>query len=302
MTLDRNPTNFFAETEQVAFHTGHVVRASISPTTRCSTPGLFSYLDTQLTRLGGPNFDAAPDQPAACAGQQQPARRLRAAGHPPGPRRVLPQLRRAADVPFATGDAGYVHVPADRSTGAKDPAAAPSRSTTTSARPRCSGTAMTAAERDHIVGAFSFELGKVADPGRSRPAWSPTSRTSMRSWPAGWRPSLGVDAPAGDPPPTSASSPALSLVTEGSGPIDGRVVGVHRHRRRRRHRRQRPAQRPSQRAGAALHVIAPHGGSVAGADERRSPPTPPAFNTDAVVYDALDRGGRRRRSSTRSRS
>ena len=40
--------------------------ASTSPTTRCSTPALFSYLDTQITRLGGPNFDQIPiNRPAS---------------------------------------------------------------------------------------------------------------------------------------------------------------------------------------------------------------------------------------------
>ncbi len=60
MTLNRNPDNFFAETEQVAFHLGHVV-AGIDFTNDPLLQGrLFSYTDTQLSRLGGPNFHEIP--------------------------------------------------------------------------------------------------------------------------------------------------------------------------------------------------------------------------------------------------
>ena len=60
MTLNRNPDNFFAETEQVAFHTGHLV-PGIDVTNDPLLQGrLFSYLDTQLSRLGGPNFAEIP--------------------------------------------------------------------------------------------------------------------------------------------------------------------------------------------------------------------------------------------------
>ncbi len=60
MVLDTNPTNFFAETEQVAFHPGHLV-PGIGLTDDPLLQGrLFSYLDTQLTRLGGPNFSQIP--------------------------------------------------------------------------------------------------------------------------------------------------------------------------------------------------------------------------------------------------
>ncbi len=60
MTLNRNPDNFFAETEQVAFHPGHLV-SGIDVTDDPLLQGrLFSYLDTQLSRLGGPNFSQIP--------------------------------------------------------------------------------------------------------------------------------------------------------------------------------------------------------------------------------------------------
>lgn len=60
MTLNRNPDNFFAETEQVAFHPGHLVPGIDFSNDPLLQGRLFSYTDTQLSRLGGPNFQEIP--------------------------------------------------------------------------------------------------------------------------------------------------------------------------------------------------------------------------------------------------
>ena len=60
MTLNRNPDNFFAETEQVAFHLGHIVPGIDFTNDPLLQGRLFSYTDTQLLRLGGPNFQEIP--------------------------------------------------------------------------------------------------------------------------------------------------------------------------------------------------------------------------------------------------
>lgn len=60
MTLNRNPENFFAETEQAAFHIGHVVPGIDFTNDPLLQGRLFSYTDTQLIRLGGPNFQEIP--------------------------------------------------------------------------------------------------------------------------------------------------------------------------------------------------------------------------------------------------
>ncbi len=60
LTLDRNPDNFFAETEQVAFHPGHIVPGIDFTNDPLLQGRLFSYTDTQLSRLGGPNFHEIP--------------------------------------------------------------------------------------------------------------------------------------------------------------------------------------------------------------------------------------------------
>lgn len=60
MTLNRNPDNFFAETEQIAFHPGHLVPGLDFSNDPLLQGRLFSYTDTQLSRLGSPNFHEIP--------------------------------------------------------------------------------------------------------------------------------------------------------------------------------------------------------------------------------------------------
>ncbi len=64
MVLDRNPDNFFAETEQVAYCTTHVVPGIDFTNDPLLQGRNFSYLDTQITRLGGPNFPQIPTNAA----------------------------------------------------------------------------------------------------------------------------------------------------------------------------------------------------------------------------------------------
>jgi catalase len=60
LVLNRNPDNFFAETEQVAFCTAHIVPGIDFSNDPLLAGRIHSYVDTQLTRLGGPNFHEIP--------------------------------------------------------------------------------------------------------------------------------------------------------------------------------------------------------------------------------------------------
>src|SRR5690625_7244959 len=60
LSLNRNPRNYFAETEQVAFHPGNLVPGIDVTDDPLLQVRLFSYLDTQRIRLGGPNFNQLP--------------------------------------------------------------------------------------------------------------------------------------------------------------------------------------------------------------------------------------------------
>jgi catalase len=66
MVLDRNPDNFFAETEQVAFCPSHIVPGIDFSEDPLLQGRLFSYLDTQLSRLGSPNFHELPINRPKC--------------------------------------------------------------------------------------------------------------------------------------------------------------------------------------------------------------------------------------------
>jgi len=65
LVLNRNPDNFFAETEQVAFHPGHIVAGIDFSNDPLLQGRLFSYTDTQLKRVG-PNFAQLPINRPTC--------------------------------------------------------------------------------------------------------------------------------------------------------------------------------------------------------------------------------------------
>ncbi len=66
MVLNRNPDNFFAENEQAAFHPGHIVPGLDFTNDPLLQGRLFSYTDTQISRLGGPNFHEIPINRPTC--------------------------------------------------------------------------------------------------------------------------------------------------------------------------------------------------------------------------------------------
>ena len=90
LTLNRNPTNYFAETEQVAFCTAHVPRGIDFTDDPLLQARNFSYLDTQLTRLGGPTSTSCRS-----TGRARRSTPPSATGSPsrPSPRELRPTTR-----------------------------------------------------------------------------------------------------------------------------------------------------------------------------------------------------------------
>ncbi|TDC76775.1 catalase [Streptomyces hainanensis] len=160
LVLDRNPDNFFAETEQVAFHTAHVVPGIDFTNDPLLQGRNFSYLDTQLIRLGGPNFQQLPvNRPLARVRNNQ---RDGYGQHRIHPDRTSysPNSISGGCPGLASPDAGaYVHHQ-ERVDGAKIRRRSPSFADHYG-QPTLFWNSMADWERDHIVAAFRFELGKV---------------------------------------------------------------------------------------------------------------------------------------------
>jgi catalase len=168
MTLDRNPDNFFAETEQVAFHPGHVVPGIDFSDDPLLQGRLFSYLDTQLTRLGGPNFAELPiNRPVAPVHNNQRDGFMR---HTVNTSQTSYQPNSlGGGCPFQAGVAqgGYASVGV-RVEGPKIRARSASFGDHFS-QARLFWRSQTPPEQDHLIRALRFELGKVqAEPVRQR--------------------------------------------------------------------------------------------------------------------------------------
>src|SRR5688572_18072176 len=163
LTLNRNPDNFFAETEQVAFHPGHVVPGIDFTNDPLLQGRLFSYTDTQLIRLGGPNFHEIPINRSVA-----PVHNNQRDGHM---RQTINKSRAAYEpnslgggCPFQAGmDMGGFLSHAEKLTGPKVRARG-EKFFDHFSQARLFYQSQTAIEKDHIVSAFRFELGKVEVP------------------------------------------------------------------------------------------------------------------------------------------
>ncbi|MFJ2763446.1 catalase [Streptomyces prasinus] len=225
MTLNANPSNFFAETEQVAFHVGHLV-PGIDVTNDPLLQGrLFSYLDTQLTRLGGPNFGQLPINRTHAPVNDM----LRDGMHQTAVHRgVAPYRPNSLDggCPFLAGaDTGaYIEVPAEVPAARKVRDAAASFDDHFS-QPRLFWLSMSPTEREHIVAAYTFELGKCWEQAvkeRGLQVLANIDADLCRQVAAG----LGLPAPEPTVPPAAVEpSPALSQLGE-QWPVDGRIIGI----------------------------------------------------------------------------
>ncbi|WP_240664326.1 catalase [Methanosarcina sp. MSH10X1] len=162
MTLNRNPDNFFAETEQVAFCPANVVPGIDFSNDPLLQGRLFSYLDTQLIRLGGPNFQEIPiNRPLAPVANNQREGYHRTTINKGKtsyfPNTVGENLPR----PASGEEGGYVHY-MEKVEGKK----IRSRSEKFKdffSQAKLFWNSMSEPEKKHIIEAFHFEIGKVND-------------------------------------------------------------------------------------------------------------------------------------------
>jgi catalase len=227
LVLDRMPDNFFAETEQVAFMTQNVppgIDFSNDPLLQGRN---FSYLDTQLKRLGGPNFTHLPINAPKC-----PFAHFQQDGHmamhnPKG--RVNYQPNSFGEGPREAPDRGHRPFPAEE-TGAKG-RLRPESFADHYSQARQFYISQTPPEQRHIAMALTFELSKVERVAiRERMvahllnidetlAATVAQKLGFKAMP---KPADAAVATRQDLEP----SPALSIVTRGPQRFEGRKLGV----------------------------------------------------------------------------
>ncbi|OZC01217.1 catalase [Rubricoccus marinus] len=160
MTLNRNPDNFFAETEQVAFHPGHVVPGIDFTNDPLLQGRLFSYIDTQINRFSSANFNELPiNRPVAAVHNNQRDGFMRQTINR-GPVNYSPNSR-GGGCPMTApeSEGGYVHY-AERVEGHKVRERSDSFKDFFS-QPTMFWHSLTEGEQDRLVSAAHFELGKV---------------------------------------------------------------------------------------------------------------------------------------------
>ena len=281
MVLDRNPEDFFAETEQAAFHVGNLVPGIDVTDDSLLQARLFSYLDTQLTRLGGPNFPQLPvNRPLAPVANHQRDGMHQSAIHQS---RASYEKNTVNDGQPVVSESGYASYPE------------PVSGTKLRKRPDSFADHYTQAamfwrsmadwEKDHIVAGFCFELGMV--PERDIRAGVLEHLAHVDADLAGQvGEGLGMPAPQVQSRPDPSPSPALSLVNlTGSPTISSRMVavlvadgfdGTSLD----------PVIEGLERRGAVCHIVAPHDGSVTAADGSEKPVDRTLSTAAAPLYDA----------------
>ena len=230
LVLNRNPDNFFAETEQVAFCTAHVVPGIDFTNDPLLAGRIHSYVDTQISRLGGPNFHEIPiNAPVAQIHNNQ-----RDGMH----RQAINRGRVAYEpnslgggCPFQAGRAGFVSFP--EPVQSDEVRGKPERFAEHYNQATLFFDSQSKVEQDHIVNAFRFELSKLTVPAIRERVLSMLANVSdeLVNRVAG---GLGLPVPAPmpralepTPAPEVSTSPSLSLmIRPGTVGIRTRKISV----------------------------------------------------------------------------
>jgi len=288
LVLDRNPANFFAETEQVAFCPTHLVPGIDFSNDPLLQGRLFSYLDTQLSRLGGPNFHQIPINAPKCPFQnlqrdakmqmQVPTGRVAYEPNslaPEGPResphRGFASLALAEDGPKAR--------------------LRPESFADHYSQARLFYRSLTPPEQGHLAAAIAFEQGKVeTEAVRQRvlghlavidPALLADVCQRLGLDPAQVKPAQPAVTPQDLP-----AAPSLSQLASRAGDLRGREVavlvaeGVDAKLLNR-------LRQGVQRAGAKLSVVAPRQAGVTAADGSAVAADHPLASAPSCLFDAV---------------
>ncbi|MFC4562959.1 catalase [Nocardiopsis mangrovi] len=285
MVLDRNPDDFFAETEQIAFHTANLVPGIDFTNDPLLQMRNFSYLDTQLIRLGGPNFQQLPvNRPLADVNDDQRDGYGQHRVHRARTSYLPNTLGGGRPRPAGPDEGAYRHYQ-ERVEGAKIRERSDSFADHYT-QARLFYNSLTGWERDNLSAGFAFELGKCADTGVRERAVLQIARVD-HGLAAEVARSVGVARP--DPAPAPGhdlSSPALSQAATVMDTVASRMIavlaadgvdasGVARFREEMAGR------------GAVVEVLAAHDGEVAAAGGGTLAVDRAITTTASVLYDAV---------------
>ncbi|WP_435111163.1 catalase [Nocardiopsis synnemataformans] len=224
LTLDRNPDNFFAETEQVAFHTANVVPGIDFTNDPLLQARNFSYLDTQLLRLGGSNFQQIPvNRPLAPVSNNQRDGFAQHRVHRGGTS-YHPNSLGGGCPAVAHGEGVYRHY-AEKVEGDKIRVRSESFADHYS-QATLFYNSLAGWEREHLVEAFRFELGKCEELEVRQRVVTNLNHVDHRLS-VQVAEGLGVEPPEEEVTPNHGrSSPALSQLSTTFGSVVGRKVAV----------------------------------------------------------------------------
>ncbi|MDQ2736536.1 MAG: catalase [Pseudomonadota bacterium] len=287
MVLDRWPDNFFAETEQVAFCPSHLVPGIDFSNDPLLQGRLFSYLDTQLSRLGSPNFHQIPVNAPKCpfANQQRDGHMQMA--QPKGRVAYEPNSL-AADSARESPAQGFRSF-----AGAENGERGRVRSESFAdhySQARLFYRSQSAPEQAHIASALVFELSKV-DTLRIREAMVGHLRHIDDGLAQRVADGLGLDTLPEAPPAAAAvqdmsASPALQIIGKMKATLQGRAVGILVADGS-DGARVASLKRAALDAGASVKIVAPKIGGVQLADGSRLAADGQLAGTPSVVFDAV---------------
>ncbi len=290
LVLDRVVDNFFAETEQVAFCTQNIVPGVDFSNDPLLQGRNFSYLDTQLKRLGSPNFTHLPVNAPKC-----PFATLQQDGHmaminPTSRANYEPNSwEPAIGGPRENPETGFTSYP-EAESGEKQRV----RSETFAdhySQARQFFVSQTPVEQQHIIDAFVFELSKVERPDiRARMVSNllnvdaalgeaVADDLGLESTPA---PSKPARPPITDLP----ESPALSIVRNGPDSIEGRKVGIFLTDGSDANVLEALVT-AVEGAGAVVELVAPKVGGATTSDGKLVPAKQKIDGGPSVLYDAV---------------
>jgi catalase len=286
MVLDRWPDNFFAETEQVAFCPSHVVPGIDFSNDPLLQGRLHSYLDTQLSRLGSPNFHQIPVNAPKCPFANQQRDGQMQMGQPRGrvayePSSLAPDAARQSRLGFRS----------HASTGAGDKGRVrPERFADHYSQARQFFRSQSGWEQAHIASALVFELSKVETEALREAmvahllqvdddlAQRVADGLGLATLPA----PAATPVPAEDRPP----SPALALIGKMKPTLVGRSIGLLVSEGSSA-AQVAALQQAVAAAGARLMIVAPKVGGVRLDDGRWLKADGQLAGTPSVLFDAI---------------